>query len=49
MTLQEIIIKITLFFGIFYGAIMITSLITKRFKPKEDATEETESKKEDKE
>ena len=32
MTLQEIIIKIMLFFALFYGAIAITSIISKIIK-----------------
>ena len=32
MSIQDIIIKILLFFAIFYGAIMLTSLISKKIR-----------------
>jgi len=36
MTLMDIIIKAALFFAVFYGGILITSLISKKFKKEED-------------
>jgi len=35
MTLMEIVIKIALFFAVFYGAIAITSFISKKLNKKE--------------
>jgi len=35
MSLMDIIIKILLFFGVFYGAIAITSLVSKKIRDKE--------------
>jgi len=35
MTFQEIMIKILLFFALFYGAIAITSLISNQLRKKE--------------
>lgn len=49
MTLQEIFIKVALFFLIFYGALLLTSFLRKRFKqakPKEEKEESSEKKKE---
>ena len=34
MSLQEIIIKILLFFGVFYGAIGITAIVSKKIREK---------------
>jgi len=43
MTLMDIIIKIALFFAVFYGAIAITALLTKRLnKEKKPKSEEEE-------
>ena len=36
MTLQEIIIKILFFFGVFYGAIGITAFISKKIREKRE-------------
>ena len=36
MTLQEIIIKILFFFGVFYGAIGITAFISKKIREKKE-------------
>ena len=35
MTLIDIIIKILLFFGVFYGAIAITSIVSKKIREKD--------------
>lgn len=40
MTLMDIIYKIALFFAIFYGAIGITSLISKKIREKQTTKEE---------
>ena len=42
MTLFDIIIKGLLFFLVFYGAIMITSFISKKIKEKRDKLKTTE-------
>ena len=36
MTLQEVIIKILFFFGVFYGAIGITAFISKKIREKRE-------------
>jgi len=45
MTLQELAINIALFFVVFYGGLLLTSFLTKRFREKEDQKESTETKK----
>jgi hypothetical protein len=40
MSLQEIILKILLFFGIFYGAIGITAFISKKIRERRTKEEE---------
>jgi hypothetical protein len=37
MTMTEIIIKILLFFGVFYGAIAITAVISKKIRERDNA------------
>jgi len=36
MSLQEIILKILLFFGVFYGAIGITAFVSKKIREKKE-------------
>jgi len=36
MSMMDIIIKILLFFGVFYGAIAITAFVSKKIREKED-------------
>ena len=45
MTLQELAINIALFFVVFYGGLLITSFLTKRFREKEEKEASTETKK----
>jgi len=45
MTLQELAINIALFFVVFYGGLLITSFLTKRFREKEDKEASIETKK----
>jgi len=45
MSLQEIIIKILLFFGVFYGAIGITAFVSKKIREKKEKEEDKESSK----
>lgn len=48
MSFQEIILKILLFFGVFYGAIAITAFVTKHLNlSKEKESEEEEKPKEE--
>jgi len=47
MSLQDIIIKILFFFTVFYGAIAITSFVSKRFKLDEKANPKEEHKEEE--
>ena len=47
MTLQDIILKILFFFAVFYGAVAITTLVSKKFNLAEKAN--TDEKKEEKE
>ena len=47
MTLQDIILKILFFFAVFYGAVAITSLVSKKFNLAEKANKD--EKKEEKE
>jgi len=42
MTFQEIIIKILLFFGIFYGAIGVTAFISKKIRERNQEKEKKE-------
>ena len=44
MSILDIILKILLFFTVFYGAILITSLLTKKFR-EEEALNEKKAKK----
>ena len=41
MSLMDIIIKILLFFGVFYGAIAITSFVSKKIRDKEKKKDES--------
>jgi len=41
MTLQEIIIKILFFFGVFYGAIGITAFVSKKIREKNKDEKDT--------
>jgi len=40
MTLMDIIIKILLFFMVFYGAIMLTALVSKKIRTSQEEKEE---------
>ncbi len=44
MSIGEILIKILLFFGIFYGAIGITALISKKIRDKNRQKKDTDTK-----
>jgi len=48
MTLQDIILKILFFFAVFYGAVAITSLVSKKFNLAEKANKEKEAEEEEK-
>jgi len=48
MSLMDIIIKILLFFGVFYGAIAITAFVSKKVREKEIKEKENKEEKEDK-
>jgi len=40
MSMMDIIIKILLFFGVFYGAIAITAFVSKKIREKENKDKE---------
>jgi len=46
MSLEDIIIKILFFFAVFYGAVAITTFVSKRFKLDEKANPKEEHKEE---
>lgn len=45
MTIQELAINIALFFVVFYGGLLITSFLTKRFRKEEPEVEKEEKAK----
>jgi hypothetical protein len=45
MTIQELAINIALFFVVFYGGLLITSFLTKRFREEESEVEKEEKTK----
>jgi len=49
MSIMDIILKILLFFGVFYGAIAISALVGKKIREVQEKKEEEEKEKEEKE
>ena len=45
MTLMDIIVKILLFFSVFYGAIAISSFVGKKIREKQEDKKETKEEK----